>query len=163
MSKFLNDQNWYCYNVYKLIYNIINFWKQHRKYIILFYNINFKDLNVIFDMSILTNKNIIIHSTRSNWHFEIDIKKFKLFKFKKFVQNLKEQINIYALVVANINITIMKFKSFKNLKDYLYLKKLFNNTKRKYYLNIVRRITLLIWWKIQNHHIYCHTICFKRS
>ena len=66
LSKFLNDQNRYYYGVYELIYNIINFWKEYRKCITLFYKVDFEDSNVIFDISILTNQNIIIHSTMSS-------------------------------------------------------------------------------------------------
>ena len=55
LSRFLNDQNRYYYNVYELIYNIINFWKQHKECIILFYEIDFESSNIIFDISMLTN------------------------------------------------------------------------------------------------------------
>ena len=51
--------------------------------------------------------------------------------FKKFIKDLKEQVNIYALVVVNVDITIMKFKSSEILKNYLYLKNLFDNEKAK--------------------------------
>ena len=79
----------------------------------------------------LTNQNIIIHSTILSWRFEINIKKFELFELKKFVKDLKKQINIYALVVINVNMTTKKFISSEIPKDYLYLKKLFNNEKVK--------------------------------
>ena len=110
LSKFLNDQSRYCYGAYELIYNIINFWEQHRKCITLFYEIDFEGPNIIFGMSILTNQNIIIHSTASSWCFEIDIKKFELFKLKEFVKNLKRQINIYVLVVADV-VTVSQSES----------------------------------------------------
>ena len=131
LSKFLNDQNQYCYNIYKLIYNIINFWKQHKECIILFYEINFKDLNIIFDILMLTNQNIITHSTTSSWRLKSNIKKFELFKFKEFVKDLKKQVNIYVLVVIDVDMTTVKFKSSEISKNYLYLKKLFNNEKIK--------------------------------
>ena len=82
-------------------------------------------------MSMLTNQNIIIHSTTSSWRFKINIKKFEIFEFKEFVKDLKKQINIYALVVVDVNMTTMKFKSFEISKNYLYLKKLFDNEKTK--------------------------------
>ena len=63
LSKFLNNQNRYCYNVYKLLYNIINFQEQYKECITLFYEINFENSNVIFDLLMLTNQNIIKHST----------------------------------------------------------------------------------------------------
>ena len=55
LPKFLKIQNEYCYNVYKLIYNIINLWKQNNECITLFYKINFEDSNVIFDILMLTD------------------------------------------------------------------------------------------------------------
>ena len=131
LSKFLNNQSRYCYDVYELIYNIINFWRQHKECITLFYEIDFEDSNIIFDMSMLTNQNIIIHSTTSSWRFKIDIKKFELFEFKKFIKNLKKQVNIYVLVVVNVITMTKKFKSSEILKDYLYLKELFDNEKAK--------------------------------
>ena len=129
LSRFLNDQNQYCYGVYELIYNIINFWKQHRKCITLFYEVDFEGSNIIFDMSMLTNQNIIIHSTASSWRFEIDIKKFELFELKEFVKDLKKQVNIYVFVVVDVVTATEKFKSFEISKDYLYLKELFDNEK----------------------------------
>ena len=131
LSRFLNDQSRYYYDAYKLIYNIINFWKQHRECITLFYKVDFEDSNIIFDMSMLTNQNITIHSTTSNWRFEINIKKFELSKLKKFIKNLNEQINIYILVVIDVIMTIEKFKLSEISKDCLYLKKLFDNKKAK--------------------------------
>ena len=55
LLNFLNDQDRYCYNAFELIYNIINSWKQHKKCIILFYDVDFEESNVIFDMSMLTD------------------------------------------------------------------------------------------------------------
>ena len=129
LSKFLNNQNQYCYNVYELIYNIINFWKQYKECITLFYKKNFENSNVIFDISMLTNQKIIIHSATSSWRFKINIKKFELFEFKEFIKNLKRQINIYAFVIVNVNMITKRFKSSKISKNYWYLKKLFDNEK----------------------------------
>ena len=87
--KVLNNLNRYYYNAYELIYNIINSWEQHRKCIRSFYEIDFENLNVIFDISIWTNQNIIIYSTTSSWRFKIDINKFELFESKEFIKKLK--------------------------------------------------------------------------
>ena len=35
--------------------------------------------------------------------------------------------------------------------------------KQEYYVSRINRITLLIWWKIQNRYICCYTICFKKK
>ena len=66
LSNFLNDQNRYCYDAFELIYNIIDSWEQHRECTTLFYDVNFEESNVIFDMSMLTNQKIIVHSTTSS-------------------------------------------------------------------------------------------------
>ena len=97
----------------------------------IFYKVNFENSNVIFDMSMLTNQNIIIHSTTSSWRFEINIKKLNYSSSKSLSKNLKKQLNIYTFVVVGVNITIEKFKLFKISKIYLYLKKLFDNEKTK--------------------------------
>ena len=110
-------------------------------------------MNIIFNISILTNQHIIIYSTTLNWCFEIDIKKFELFEFKEFVKDLKREIKIYVLVIVDINMTTIKFKLFKILsKNYLYLKKLFDNEKAKilfeqsqkdYVIDLIKNIKLL--------------------
>jgi len=51
--KFFNDDNRYCYDVYKLIYYLINSWNQHRECTILFYLIKYISLDLILDMSML--------------------------------------------------------------------------------------------------------------
>ena len=66
LSNFLNNQNRYCYDAYKLIYNSISFWEQYKECITLFYEVDFEDSNVIFNISMLTNQNIITHSTILN-------------------------------------------------------------------------------------------------
>ena len=50
---------------------------------------------------------------------------------KTFIKNLKKQVNIYVIVIVDVNTTIEKFKSFEISKKYLYLKKLFDNEKVK--------------------------------
>ena len=65
-SKFLNDKTQYCYDVYELKYHLIDFWKQHREIIILFYAMNFEKFDVILNMSMLIDNFIILNSTTSN-------------------------------------------------------------------------------------------------
>ena len=90
LLKFLNDQNRYCYDTFELIYNIINSWKQHKKCIILFYDVDFEESNVIFNMSMLTNQKIIVHSTTSSWRFKININNFKVLKAEQFTKILQK-------------------------------------------------------------------------
>ena len=128
LLNFLNNQDRYCYNAFKLIYNIINSWNQHKKCIILFYDVNFEELNVIFNMSILTNQKIIVYSTASSWRFKININKFEISKSKKFAKALQKQFIVYVFVVANVTTTFKnKSKSSEFFENYLYLKKMFDN------------------------------------
>ena len=127
LSKFLNDQDRYCYDVFELIYNIIDFWKQHKECITLFYDVDFERSNVIFDMSMLTNYNIIVHSTTFNWRFEININKLKISKWEKFVEDLQKQVIIYAFIIADVVTSKDESKSFDLLENYWYLKNIFNN------------------------------------
>ena len=66
LSNFLNDQDRYCYNVFELIYYIINSCKQHKECFTLFYDVNFENSNVIFDILMLTDQKIIVHSITLN-------------------------------------------------------------------------------------------------
>ena len=128
LSNFLNDQDRYCYNAFELIYNIINSWKQHKECITLFYDVNFEKSNVIFDMSILTDQKIIVHSTTSNWRFKININTFEVSKSKQFAKVLQKQFIVYVLIIANVTTMFEnKSKSSELFEDYLYLKKMFDN------------------------------------
>ena len=91
----------------------------------------------------LTNQNVIIHSTTSSWRFEIDIKKFELSELKKFVKDLKKQINIYVLVVVGVITTTKEFKPFEIPENYLYLKKLFDNEKAKVFSEQDQRVHII--------------------
>ena len=44
---------------------------------------------------------------------------------------MKRQVNIYVLVIVDVNMTTMNFKSSEIPKDFLYLKKLFDNEKAR--------------------------------
>ena len=57
---FLNNNNRYYYDVYKLIYYLIDSWDQHRECTILFYLIKYISSNLILDMSMLVKQNILI-------------------------------------------------------------------------------------------------------
>ena len=58
---------------------------------ILFYVVNFKNFDVIFDMLMLIDNVIIINLTKTKWSFKINIKKLIIEKFKKFAKNLKNK------------------------------------------------------------------------
>ena len=67
----------------------------------------------------------------SSWRFEINIKKFELSELKEFVKDLKKQINVYIFVIVEVDMTTKEIKPPEISKNYLYLKKLFDNEKVK--------------------------------
>ena len=69
LSKFLNDENQYCYKTHELIYDFIDSWKQRRQYIILFYAINYFESNIIFEIFMLIDQIILVNSQTTNWRF----------------------------------------------------------------------------------------------
>jgi len=61
-SSFLNDDNRYYYDVYKLIYYLIDSWNQHQECTTLFYLVKYISSNLILDMSMLVKQDILIDS-----------------------------------------------------------------------------------------------------
>jgi hypothetical protein len=57
---FFNNDNYYCYDIYELIYYLIDSWDQHRECIILFYLIKYISSNLILDMPMLVKQDILI-------------------------------------------------------------------------------------------------------
>ena len=102
-SKFLNDKAQYCYNVHELKYHLIDFWKQHREIIILFYAMNFEKFDVILNMSMLTNNFIILNSTMTNWRFNVKNFKLILKTSKNFAKNFQKKFVVFVLICANVD------------------------------------------------------------
>ena len=121
-SRFLNDETQYCYNTHKLIYNLIDFWKQHRKIITLFYAVNFVDSDVIFDMSMLHDEIILVDSTKTNWRFKINSKRLTLENSKEFAKSLINQHIVYTLICVDVNKSTQKnftiLKISKKVKNF---------------------------------------------
>ena len=91
LSRFLNENNRYYYDVYELIYWLINLWEQDRECITLFYIVDFIDFDVILRMFILTNQTIVVNSQTINWRFKIHNERLKIVKSKQFEQYFKEK------------------------------------------------------------------------
>ena len=128
LFKFLNNQNRYYYNAFELIYNIIDFWRQHKEYTTLFYDVSFEKSIVSFNILILIDLKIIVHLTTLSWRFEIDINKLKISKLERFVKDLQKQVIIYAFIIADVmTLSENKLKSSDFLENYLYLKNVFDN------------------------------------
>ena len=53
LLRFLNNENRYCYDTYKFIYNFVNLWKQRQQCIDLFYVMNYSKFDIIFEIFML--------------------------------------------------------------------------------------------------------------
>ena len=102
-SNFLNNKPQYCYNVYKLKYYLIDFWKQHREITILFYAMNFENFNIILNMSMLIDNFIVLNSTTTNWRFNVNNFKLILKTSKNFAKNFQKKFVVFALICANVD------------------------------------------------------------
>ena len=89
LSKFLNEQDRYCYETHEFIYNVIDSWNQHRQCKTLFYAIDYVEFDFILNMFMLIVEKIFVNSTKNNWRFKIKFKKFHVKTFKQFAKNLK--------------------------------------------------------------------------
>jgi len=123
-SNFLDSDNCYCYDVYKLIYYLIDSWNQYRECTILFYLVEYIDFDFILDMSILVKQDILIDSKTKNWQFKIANNKLKIINFKQFVLDLVKYSTVYTIVCADVTKTLNKksieskiLKKLKNLKN----------------------------------------------
>ena len=101
-SGFLNGKAQYCYNTHKLIYHLIDFWKQHRQVITLFYVVDFEDFDVIFDMLMLVDEFIIVNSAKTIWRFKINAKNLAIEEPKNFAKNFNDEKIVFALVCADV-------------------------------------------------------------
>jgi len=61
-SSFLDGDDRYYYDVYELIYYLIDSWSQHQECTILFYLVKYTSLDLILDMSMLAKQDILIDS-----------------------------------------------------------------------------------------------------
>ena len=120
LSKFLNDENRYCYKTHELIYNFVDSWEQRRQCTILFYVVNYFESNVIFEMFILIDQIILVNSQTTSWRFQIKISKLFLKIFKQFARNLKSQKKIYAFICVVVDTReIEKSRNLNKLFDEL--------------------------------------------
>ena len=123
-SKFLNDKTQYCYDVHELKYHLIDFWKQHREMIIVFYAVNFEKFDVILNISMLIDNFIILNSTTTSWRFNVNNFKLTIEKSKNFAKSFQKKSILFVLICANVdestqnNIQILKVsKQVKNFKS----------------------------------------------
>jgi len=121
ISNFLNGDNRYCYDVYELIYYLIDSWNQYRECTTLFYLSEYTSSNLILDMLMLVKQDILIDSKMQSWQFKIANNKLKIINLKQFALNLVKHSTIYAIVCAGVTKTpskkLTKFKVSKKLRN----------------------------------------------
>ncbi len=75
----MNDQNVYCYNVYKMCYWLRDSWDIEKKDISIFYAINKKESFLILKMLSMQFKCIWINMIARTWCFNVNEHAFELF------------------------------------------------------------------------------------
>ncbi len=84
----MNDQNIYCYDVYKMHYWLINSWSIEKKDISIFYIIDKKESFLILSILNMQFKHIWINMIIRTWCFDMNEYAFKLFIAQKFAKAL---------------------------------------------------------------------------
>ena len=104
LSRFIwmNDQNVYCYDVYKMCYWLRDSWNIEKKDISIFYAIDKKESSLILSISSMQFKHIWINMIIKTWHFDVNEHAFKLFFAQVFAKALQDKLTVYALVMINI-------------------------------------------------------------
>ncbi len=104
LSRFIwmNDQNVYCYDVYKMCYWLRDSWNIEKKDISIFYAIDKKESSLILSISSMQFKHIWINMIIKTWHFDVNEHAFKLFFAQVFAKALQDELTVYALVMINI-------------------------------------------------------------
>ncbi len=104
LSRFIwiNDQNVYCYDVYKMCYWLRNSWNIEKKDINIFYVIDKKESSLILSMLNMQFKCIQINMIARTWCFNVNEHAFKLFFAQVFAKVLQDESTVYALVMINV-------------------------------------------------------------
>ena len=162
-SKFLNNKTQYCYDVHELKYHLIDFWKQHRKIIILFYAVNFENFDIILNISMLIDNFIVLNSTTTNWRFKVNNFKLILKTSKIFTKNLKKKLVVFVLICANVDKSTSNqfqiLKIFKQIKDF---ESIFDDKMIEILIDDKNVHDVIDLIKKNRRSCFC-TICFKRN
>ncbi len=104
LSRFIwmNDQNVYCYDVYKMCYWLRNSWDIEKKDISIFYAIDKKESFLILSMSNMQFECIWIDMIARTWRFNVNEHAFELFFAEVFAKALQDEFTVYALVMINV-------------------------------------------------------------
>ncbi len=101
-SIWMNDQNVYCYDVYKMCYRLRDSWDIEKKDISIFYAIDKKESFLILSMLNMQFKCIWINMIARTWCFNVNEHAFELFFAQAFAKALQDKSTVYALVMINI-------------------------------------------------------------
>ncbi len=104
LSRFIwmNDQNVYCYDVYKMCYWLRDSWDIEKKDISIFYAIDKKESFLILSMSSMQFKRIWINMIARTWFFNVNEHAFELFFTQAFAKALQDESTVYTLVMINV-------------------------------------------------------------
>ena len=104
LSRFIwmNDQNVYCYDVYKMCYWLRDSWDIEKKDISIFYAIDKKESFLILRMSSMQFERIWINMIIRTWCFNVNEHAFELFFAQAFAKALQDESTVYALVMINV-------------------------------------------------------------
>ncbi len=104
LSRFIwmNDQNVYYYDVYKICYRLRDSWNIKKKDISIFYAIDKKESSLVLNMSSMQFKCIWINMIIRTWHFDVNEHVFELFFAQAFAKALQDESTVYALVMINV-------------------------------------------------------------
>ncbi len=101
-SIWMNDQNVYYYDVYKMCYRLRDSWNIEKKDISIFYTINKKKSFLIVSMLSMQFKRIWINMIARTWCFDMNEHAFKLFIAEDFAKALQDESTVYVLVMINV-------------------------------------------------------------
>ncbi len=101
-SIWMNDQNVYCYDVYKMCYWLRDSWSIKKKDISIFYAIDKKKSLLILSISSMQFKRIWIDMITRTWCFDVNEYAFELFFAQAFAKALQDEFTVYAFVMINV-------------------------------------------------------------
>jgi len=104
LSRFIwmNDQNVYCYDIYKMCYQLRDSWNIEKKDISIFYAIDKKESFLVLSMLSMQFKRIQINMIARTWCFNVNEHVFELFFAQAFAKALQDESTVYALVMINV-------------------------------------------------------------
>ena len=99
-SQFIDDQRVYCFEVYQVRYQLIDTWEQSQNCEHIFYILNKAESALILELSALKAECIQIDCRTKTWHFNIENRSMKVQFSAEFVQKIKNESTVYAILWA---------------------------------------------------------------